>query len=48
MNVICFNYFRDGILVNTKFRTGDKHFKLISGAELPPYNMDSIAGKRSA
>lgn len=46
MNVICFNYFRDGVLVNTKFRTGDKHFKLISGAELPPYNMDSIVGKK--
>lgn len=41
-NTIQFNYYRDGELVNTKFRTGDKCFKLVSGAELIPYNIDAI------
>lgn len=44
MNVIRFNFYRNGELVNTKYRTGNKHFKLISGAELPPYNVDAIKG----
>ena len=30
--------------MNTKFRTGDKCFKLVSGAELLPYNIDAIKG----
>lgn len=45
-NTIQFNYYRDGELVNTKFRTGDKCFKLVSGAELLPYNIDAIRGAR--
>lgn len=45
-NTVQFNYFRDGELVNTKFRTGDKCFKLVSGAELLPYNIDSIKGSK--
>lgn len=43
-NTIQFNYYRGGELVNTKFRTGDKCFKLVSGAELLPYNIDAIKG----
>lgn len=43
-NTIQFNYFHKGELVNTKFRTGDKCFKLVSGAELLPYNIDGIKG----
>lgn len=43
-NTIQFNYYKDGQLVNTKFRTGDKCFKLVSGAELLPYNIDAIKG----
>lgn len=39
---IAFNYFLDGELINTKFRTRQKDFKLVSGAELVPYNIDSI------
>ena len=31
--------------MNTKFRTGDKCFKLCSGAELLPYNIDAIKGE---
>lgn len=42
MTVIRFNYFLDGELVNVKSRTGNKHFRLISGAELTPYNIDAI------
>lgn len=43
-NTVQFNYYRDGELVNTKYRTGDKCFKLVSGAELLPYNIDAIKG----
>lgn len=45
INTVQFNYYRNGELVNTKFRTGDKCFKLVSGAELLPYNIDSIKGQ---
>lgn len=43
-NCICFNYFENGVLVNTKFRSGQKHFKMVTGAELIPYNLDGILG----
>jgi twinkle protein len=43
---ICFNYFRDGKLVNIKFRTGDKKFKMSSGAELIPYNLDAAKDEK--
>ena len=43
-NTVQFNYYLNGELVNTKYRTGDKCFKLVSGAELLPYNIDSIKG----
>lgn len=45
-NTIQFNYYKNGELVNTKFRTGDKCFKLCSGAELLPYNIDAIKGQK--
>ena len=41
-NTVQFNYYRDGELINTKFRTGDKQFKMVQNAELLPYNLDSI------
>lgn len=43
-NTVQFNYYHDGELINTKYRTGDKCFKLVSGAELLPYNIDAIKG----
>ena len=43
----CFNYFEGGQLVNTKFRSGKKHFKMVQGAELIPYNIDSLIGQTS-
>lgn len=45
-NTVQFNYYRNGELVNTKFRTGDKCFKLCQGAELIPYGIDNIKGTK--
>ncbi len=45
-DVVCFNYFRDGELVNIKFRGPDKSFKMVSGAELIFYNLDGIKGEK--
>lgn len=45
-NTVQFNYYKDGELINTKFRTGDKCFKMVSGAELLPYNIDAIKGQK--
>ena len=42
-NCLCFNYFENGVLINTKYRSGRKHFKMVTGAELIPYNIDAIA-----
>lgn len=42
---LCFNYLEEGRLVNIKFRaTLHKHFKMLTGAELIPYNIDGIKG----
>ncbi len=46
VNTIQFNYFRDGELVNTKYRGSKKSFKLYKNAELIFYNIDSIKGKK--
>ncbi|NDV69229.1 bifunctional DNA primase/helicase [Dysgonomonas sp. 25] len=44
-NTVQFNYFVDDRLVNVKYRTGDKCFKLVSGAELVVWNIDAIKGQ---
>ena len=41
-NAIMFPYFRDKKLINVKYRDGQKNFSLSSGAELIPFNLDSI------
>jgi len=41
-SAINFNYYRDGDLVNVKYRDADKNFKLVSGAELIFYGLDNI------
>jgi twinkle protein len=46
VNTVQFNYFRNGELVNVKYRTGDKKFKLAAGAELIPYNLDAVREKK--
>ena len=43
-NVIKFNYFMGGELLNVKYRDGAKNFKLFKGAEKVFYNIDSIVG----
>jgi twinkle protein len=43
-NCICFNYFENGELVNTKSRSGQKYFKMVKDAELIPYHLDGIMG----
>lgn len=44
--VICFNYFRDEVLVNIKFRGPKKAFKMAKDAELIFYNLDAIKGEK--
>lgn len=41
-NCIQFNYFRDGELVNVKYRDGKKNFKMVKDAELIFYGLDLI------
>lgn len=45
-NTVQFNFFLNSELVNIKYRTGDKCFKLVSGAELILYNIDSLVGAK--
>jgi twinkle protein len=40
--VVCFNYFMDGELINIKFKTSDKMFKMVKDARKIPYNIDCI------
>lgn len=42
---ICFNYFRDGKLINIKYRDKEKNFRLYKDAELIFYNFDGIDGQ---
>lgn len=46
-NTIQFNYFKNGELVNVKYRTGFKSFKFCKDAEILPYNIDNIKGEES-
>ena len=46
MNAIQFNYFLNGELINAKYRTGNKLFKLVAGAELILWNIDAIKGQK--
>jgi twinkle protein len=39
-----FNYFRNDELINIKFRDGAKNFKMVAGAELIFYNVDTLMG----
>ncbi len=47
-NVICFNYFREGQLVNVKYRDGEKNFKMFKDGELIFYNLDGIKDSEEA
>jgi len=47
-DAICFNYFRDGKLINIKFRAvAEKDFMMAKDAELLLYNIDSLKGQKS-
>lgn len=46
VGVICFNYFREGHLVNVKYRDRNKNFRLFKDAELILYNLDGITGQK--
>ena len=46
--VICFNYLRDGELVNIKYRGKGKDFRLHKNAELIFYNLDAIKDESTA
>lgn len=43
---VCFPYFRDGEMINIKFRDGRKNFKMVKDAELIFYNLQSIGEKK--
>lgn len=45
-NTIHFNYFENGNIVNVKWRTGDKKFKLGVDCESIPYNIDSVKDEK--
>lgn len=45
-NCICFPYFKDGELVNVKYRDANKNFKLHKDAELVFYNLQTIGDKK--
>lgn len=45
-NCICFPYFRDGEIVNIKYRDAKKNFRLCKDAELIFYNLSSIGDKK--
>jgi twinkle protein len=40
--VICFNYFDGPELVNIKYKTSNKQFKMVTGAKKIPYNLNAI------
>lgn len=42
--VIAFPYFRDGAIINVKYRTADKQFRMEKGAETCLYGLDDLAG----
>ncbi len=45
--VICFNYYRGEELVNVKYRTREKGFKMVSGAELIFYNLNTVLDRET-
>lgn len=46
VGTLCFNYFREGKLINIKYRDRNKNFRLHKDAELIFYNLDGIFGQK--
>lgn len=44
VNTIQFPYFKDGVIVNIKYRDGEKNFKMVKDAEKTLYGRDDIEG----
>ena len=42
---ICFPYLEDGVMKKHEIPDAAKHFKMVKGAELIPWNIDAIKGK---
>ena len=42
VSVICFNYYRDGEIVNCKYRDKDKNFRMYAGAERVLYGLNDV------
>lgn len=40
--VVCFNYYMEGELINIKFKTKDKKFKMVKDAQKIPFNIDAV------
>lgn len=45
VGAVCFPYFREGETINVKYRSGKKHFRMETGAELCLYGLDDIEGE---
>ena len=45
---VAFPYYRDGKVVNVKYRTMDKSFRMEQGAELILYGLDNLKGSETA
>jgi twinkle protein len=46
--VICFNYYLGGELINIKFKTADKKFKMVKDAQKTAFNIDAIKNSEYA
>lgn len=46
VSCICFPYFRNGELVNVKYRAPEKQFKMVANAELILFNYDGVKGQK--
>jgi twinkle protein len=46
VGVVCFNYFKDGHLINVKYRDRNKNFRLVKDAQKVFYNLDGIKDQK--
>lgn len=46
VGVICFNYFKEGQLINIKYRDRNKNFRLVKDAQKIFYNLDGIKDQK--
>lgn len=46
VGAVCFNYFRDGQLINIKYRDRNKNFRMVKDAQKVFYNLDGIKDQK--